>query len=211
MSETNDKTTDEGGTDPRDLEIEKLRAKNKELLSEKQKEKAKAQALADEKDEAEAKAAESGGNVEALKAAHTKELAKLQSKLDAADTDLRTIRVDNELARSLTEGNVRSEMSEALTALLKSKVQYDNSVATIDSKPIADFVSEYLGSDVGAHFRRASDNSGGGATGNSSTSKPPRMTKENFNYTDFGKLMVENPAEANALADQLGRPDLKSN
>lgn len=209
MSDKNE-TVDQDSTDSRDLEIEKLRAKNKELLAEKQKEKAKAQALADEKDEAETRAAESGGNMEALKAAHAKELAKLQSKLDAADTDLRTIRVDNELTRSLSEGNVRPEMSEALTALLKSKVQYDSGVATIDGEPIGAAVGKYLGTELGAHFRRASDNDGGGATGNSSTNKPPRMTKENFNYTDFGKLMVENPAEANALADQLGRPELKS-
>ncbi|MBD8699283.1 hypothetical protein IFT54_05565 [Sphingomonas sp. CFBP 13714] len=210
MSEKNE-TVEQDSTDPRDLEIEKLRAKNKELLSEKQKEKAKVQALADEKDEAEARAAESGGNVDALKAAHAKELAKLQAKLDASDGDLRTIRVDNEISKALASGNVRQELGEGFTAILKSKVQYDGAVATIDGKPIADFASEYLGSDVGSHYRRASDNSGGGATGNSSNTKAPRMTRENFNYTDFGKLMVENPAEANALADQLGRPELKSN
>jgi hypothetical protein len=211
MSDTiNDKTTEEGGNDPRDLEIEKLRAKNKELLAEKQKEKQKAQALADEKDEADARAAESGGNMEALKAAHAKEIQKLQAKLDVSDSDLRTIRVDNEISKALNEGNVRSEMSEALTALLKSKVDYQNGVATIDGKAIGEFTGEYLGGEIGSHFRRAADNSGGGATGNSSTTKPPLMTKENFNYSDFGKLMISNPAEANALADQLGRPELKS-
>lgn len=209
MSEKNE-TVEQDSTDPRDLEIEKLRAKNKELLSEKQKEKAKAQALADEKDEAEARAAESGGNVDALKAAHAKELAKLQAKLETYDSDLRTIRVDNEISKALASGNVRQELGEGFTAILKSKVQYEGGIATIDGKPIADFASDYLSSDTGAHYRRASDNSGGGATGNTSGTKAPRMTKENFNYTDFAKIALENPAEANAIADAVGRPNLKT-
>jgi hypothetical protein len=209
MSDKNE-TVEQDSTDPRDTEIEKLRSKNRELLAEKQKEKQKAQALADEKDEAEAKAAESGGNVEALKTAHAKEILKLQARLDATDTDLRTIRVDNEITKALSDGNVRSEMSDALVALFKSKVDYQNGVATIEGKAISEFAGEYLGSATGAHFRRAADNSGGGAMGNTSTAKPPAMTKETFNYTDFGNLMVSDPAAANALADQLGRPDLKS-
>jgi len=203
-------TVDQDSTDSRDLEIEKLRAKNKELLAEKQKEKAKAQAFADEKDEADARAAESGGNMEALKAAHAKELQKLQAKLEAADGDLRTIRVDNEISKALANGNVRQELGEGLTALLKSKVQYEGGVATIDGKPIADFATDYLGSDNGAHYRRASDNSGGGATGNTSGTKAARMTKENFNFTEFAKIALENPAEANAIADAVGRPNLKT-
>lgn len=208
MSDKNE-TVEQDSTDPRDLEIEKLRAKNKELLSEKQKEKAKVQALADEKDEAEARAAESGGNVDALKAAHAKELAKLQAKLDASDGDLRTIRVDNEISNALASGNVRQELSEGFTAILKSRVQYDGGVATIDGKPIADFASEYLGSDVGSHYRRASDNSGAGANGNTST-KTSDLTGKPFSLELYQQRKAVDPAGAAAWATETGNGSLNN-
>jgi len=107
------KTADEGSeitntTDSADqqTEIEKLRAKNKELLVEKQKANRKAQEAEAAADEAATQAAERSGDIEALKAAHKKELDKLQGKLDAADSDLRTIRVDNELTRAYNEAAV---------------------------------------------------------------------------------------------------------
>jgi hypothetical protein len=214
MSDTNDnQTTDEGGIEELRAELEKVKAKNKELLAEKQKVKQKAQEAQDAADEAAQKAAERGGDLEALKAAHAKELQKLQQKLEAADTDLRTIRVDNEITKALSEGNVRSEMSEALTALLKSKVQYEGGIATIDGKAIGEFAGEYLGSETGSHFRRASDNSGGGATG--STNKPPaqhEFTKDNFS-SKMGEWMVlagTDAATAKQIALDVGRSDLAS-
>jgi seryl-tRNA synthetase len=204
MSDTNNETATEGGNET-DLaaEVAKLRAKNKELLAEKQKAKQKAQEAQDAADEAEAKAAENSGSVEQLKAAHAKELQKLQAKLEAADSDLRTIRVDNEITKAISEGNVRSELSEAVTALLKSKVQYEGGIASIDGKPISDFASEYLGSDVGAHFRRASDNSGGGATGNTSTKASTHAGKD-FNLGEYTTLKKTDAVAAAAWATETG-------
>lgn len=204
MSDNNDnQTTDEGGIDELRAELEKVKAKNKELLSEKQKVKQKAQEAQDAADDAAQQAAERNGDLEALKASHAKELQKLQDKLNAADNDLRTIRVDNEIARALAEGNVRPEMTEAVTALLKSKVQYEGGVASIDGKAIGEFAGEYLGGDNGAHFRRASDNSGGGATGNTSTKANPVAGKE-FNLGDFQALKQSDPAAAAAWATETG-------
>lgn len=211
MSETNEnETANEGSTD-NDLriEVEKLRAKNRELLTEKQKAKQKAQEAQDAADEAAALAAENGGNIEALKAAQAKELKKVQEKLDASESDLRTIRVDHELARAVSEGNVRPEMVRAVTAMLKSEVTYENGVATIDGKPIAEHVSAYLAGKDGAHFVRAADNSGGGATGSNQAIKTPKLSKppvSNDEWTTFDKMDV---AERNALADSWGTPELK--
>lgn len=210
------KTAEEGSettitTDAADLqaEIEKLRAKNKELLTEKQKAKQKAQEAQDAADEAATQAAERNGDIEALKTAHAKEIQKLQDKLNAVDTDLRTIRVDNEISKALTEGNVRSEMADALTALFKNKVDYSNGVATIEGKFIAEYAAEYLGSAVGAHFRRASDNSGAGATGNSSTTAPLKLTKRPSNNAEWEYLDSLPDAERNSLCDANGWDDLK--
>lgn len=204
MSDTNEQTTDEGGNDS-DLraEIEKLKAKNKELLAEKQKVKLKAQEAQDAADEAATTAAERSGDIEALKAAHKKELDKLQAKLDGYDSDLRTIRVDNEITKALNDGNVRSEMSEAITALLKSKVEYANGVASIEGKPISEFAGEYLGSATGAHFRRAADNSGGGATGNQSTKGNSHAGKD-FSLGGYTTLKQTDPAAAAAWATETG-------
>lgn len=203
-------TVVEGGTET-DLraELEKLRAKNRELIAEKQKAKQKAQEAQDAADDAAATAAERTGDIDALKAAHAKELAKLQARLDTSDADLRTIRVDNEITKALTEGNVRSEMSEALTALLKSKVEYAGGVATIEGKPIGEFAGDYLGSATGAHFRRAADNSGGGATGNQSTTAPARLSKRPSNSAEWAILDAMPIAERNAFLDSINAPELK--
>ncbi len=204
MSDTNEnKTADEGSMDELRAELEKVKAKNKELLAEKQKVKQKAQEAQDAADEAAQQAAERGGDIEALKSAHAKELQKLQDKLSAADSDLRTIRVDNEITKALSEGNVRSEMSEALTALLKSKVDYSNGVATIDGKAIGEFAGEYLGSATGAHFRRAADNSGVGATGNQTTKSASHAGKE-FSLGDYTELKKTDAAAAAAWATESG-------
>jgi len=213
MSDKNE-TADEGSNttlerDERDIEIEKLRAKNKELLAEKQKAKQKAQDAQDAADEAVTQAAERNGDIEALKAAHAKEMKKLQDKLDAVDGDLRTIRVDNEITKALTEGKVIDYQLEPLTYMFKSKVQYENGTASIDGKPVADFIGEYLNSDVGANFRRATDNSGAGATGNTSTATPMRLNKRPGTQQEWDYLDSLGTVERNALCDSIGAPDLK--
>ncbi len=205
MSETNQETTTSGEDlaaivaelraelNAERAEKEKVKNKNKELVSEKQVAKQAA-------DDAALDAAEKSGDIEALKASHARALRSAQEKQEAADAELRTIRVDNELTRSLSEGNVRSEMSEALTALLKSKVQYNDGVASIDGKSIGEFVGGYLGSEVGAHFRRASDNSGGGATGGQSTS-----TTTAFSEGEYIRRYQLNPIEAKQWATANGQ------
>lgn len=198
MSDT-EQTTDEGSIEELRAELEKVKAKNKELLTEKQKVKAKAQEAQDAADEAAQTAAERSGDIEALKASHAKELQKLQDKLTAADSDLRTIRVDNEISKALTEGNVRPEMSEALTALLKSKVAYENGQATIDGASIGEAIGSYLGSEVGAHFRRAADNSGSGATGNNG-SKASDAGNETWSLATYQERKATDPAGAAAYA-----------
>lgn len=211
MSEINENETAAEGSTDNDLrvEIEKLRAKNRELLAEKQKARQKAQEAQDAADEAAAQAAENTGNVEALRAAHAKELKKLQERLDASDADLRTIRVDNEIARAISEGDVRPEMVRAVTAMLKAEVVYENGSASIDGKPIADHVSKFLAGKEGAHFVRASDNSGSGAIGSANAIKTPRLSappKTDAEWKTFDSLEV---AERNSLADSWNMPSLK--
>ena len=211
----NNKTVEEGSetiitNDDADLqaEIVKLRAKNKELLAEKQKVKLKAQEAQDAADNAATAAAERNGDIETLKAAHATALKKLQDKLDAADSDLKTIRVDNELTRAYNE-NGRPELAEQFIAWAKGRVQYENGTATVDGSSLSDFVGTYLSSAGGAHFRRVADNSGSGALGNSSTTAPVRLTKRPTTPAEWDYLDSLSTSERNAVCDAIGAPDLK--
>lgn len=212
---TDNKTAEEGSetiitNDDADLqaEIVKLRAKNKELLAEKQKVKLKAQEAQDAADNAATAAAERNGDIETLKAAHATAIKKLQDKLDAADSDLRTIRIDNELTRAYNE-NGRPELAEQFIAWAKGRVQYENGTATVDGASLGEFVGSYLGSEVGAHFRRVADNSGSGAIGNSSTTSPIRLNKRPSTPAEWDYLDGLSTSERNAVCDAIGAPDLK--
>lgn len=189
-------------------EIDKLRAKNKELLAEKQKVKQKAQEAQDAADEAAAQAAERNGDIEALKSAHVKELKKLQDKLDAADTDLRKIRIDNELTRAYNESG-RPELAEQFIAWAKDRVQYENGVATIEAVGVGEYVTNYLNSNTGAHFRRVADNSGAGASGNNTTVAPMKLTKAPATQQEWDYLDSLPADVRNALCDSISAPHLK--
>lgn len=210
----NTKTADEGSEDLAALvarlqaevvseraEKEKVNSKNRELIAEKQAARAATEA-------AELQAAERNGDIEALKTAHTKELQKLQAKLDAADSDLRTIRIDNELTRAYTEKG-RPELAEQFIAWAKGRVQYENGAASVDGASIGDFVDTYLGSANGAHFRRVADTSGTGATGNNSTVAPLKLTKPPVTQAEWDYLDSLAPDVRNALCESIGAPKLK--
>lgn len=217
MTDTN-KTADEG-SDTSDLsaeladlkaQLDKVNSKNAELVKEKQAMKLKAQEAKDAADAAELTAAEKNGDIEALKAAHAKELKKYQDAAEKAEADLKTIRVDNAIATAIGEGNVKPEFIKAVTAMMKAEVEYANGEATIEGKSIADYAKEYLSGEAGSHFVRAADNSGSGATGNSKTTVQQAWTKEEFlgsRSLEAQKLARDNPAEYNRIVAQVGLPD----
>lgn len=145
-----------------------------------------------------------------LTAKFQREIDGLKTERDRLDGDLRTVRVDNEIARAIADGNVRPEMVRAVTAMMKAEVAYADGIATIDGKPVADHVAEYLSSKEGAHFVRPADNSGGGASGGTSTMTRPQWTKEEFlgpRSQEAQLLARDNPPEYNSLVKQLGLPE----
>ena len=156
--------------------------------------------------------AETGSELDQAK----RQIAKLEKDLKAAQTEattasesLRTIRVDNEITRSLSEHKARSEMSEALTALLKSKVAYEDGEATIEGKSIGEYVGSYLGSAAGAHFKQASDNSGSDATDSVKKANMARLNGRPSTPAEWDILDAMPAAERNAFADSINAPDLK--
>jgi chromosome segregation ATPase len=190
-------------------QLEKVNERNRMLIAEKQKAKAKAQEALDAADEAAQQAAERTGDIEALKAAHGKELAKLKAERDSLMADLRTIRVDNEISRALREGNTIADYDEPLTYMFKAKADFSNGEASIEGKPVYEFISDYLGTSAGQKYVRAAENTGGGATGNSTTVAQTKLTKRPSTPAEFDVLDAMPVSERNAFLDSIGAPDLK--
>ena len=189
-------------------QLDKVNKKNKELIAEKQAAKQAAQDALDEADNAKSSAAEKKGDIEALKALHAKELKKAQDVLAERDTSLRKITLDNEIANGLTANNVRPELARAVTAMMKAEAEYANGTATIGGQPIADYMKEFLSGADGAHFVRASDNSGGGATG--STTTKANLANKEFNLSEYSAMRKTDPDTAAAWATATGNGELNA-
>lgn len=140
----------------------------------------------------------------------TKQVADLTGERDTYAADLRTTRVDNEVAKAIASSNVRPELVPAVEALLLRQASYDDGVATINGKSIADAAKSFFSSKDGSHYVRAPESSGSGSTGattvdSSGWAKAPETADE---FTRYSKLTVDHPETATALATKWNRPDL---
>ncbi len=73
--------------------------------------------------------------------------------------------VDGGLTDSLAKVGVLPHFMDAAKALLKNQVTIVDNKAVVGDKPLAEFMTEWVG-DTGKHYISATDNSGGGAGGN---------------------------------------------
>lgn len=193
-----------------------LVSKNKELLGKLKKQQEILDQLQADKEAAEATAAEKAGDWEKLKgqleAKHKKDIDALKSQNDQLSTDLRTIRVDNEIAQTIAKSGVTAAHVPAVEALMHRRVEYADGQATIEGKPITDWAKDYFAKD-GAIYRPAPDNSGAGASSNDgSIANAGQFTKENFSSRtgEWMALAKKDPEQAKAIAISVGRNDLAS-
>lgn len=191
----------------------KLQTKNSELIGREKEQRDRAIAAETAREEAAERAEREAKDVEALEkrltAKFQKDIDRLTGERDAATTQLRTTLVDNEIAKAIRDNNVREGMDEALTALFTQKVKFENGEASIDGKSIGEFAGEYLGSAVGAIFRRASDHSGTDAPGNTTKTVHAKLTKRPSTNAEWDILDAMPAQERNAFADSINAPDLK--
>ncbi len=167
-----------------------------------------------EKEEAETEAATKAGDIEKIKqqleTKHKKEVDGLKAQLETVSNDLKTIRVDAEISNAISKSNVIPDHVEAVEALLHRKVEYEDGVATIDGKSIADFTKDYFAK-AGAVYVNAANNSGAGTTGNDGTKassyKIPKDASEID--ADLMKLAASDPTQFNSIMDQANLPDFK--
>ena len=190
--------------------IERLEKKNSELIDREKKAKTDAENAADEAQRIADEAASKAGDVEGIKAAHSREIKKLQDSLDARDRTLNTMLIDNAIATKIGEAGVFPHFSKAVTAMIKADAVVKNGEATVGDVPLGDYISSFLTSDEGKHFVAAPQNGGAGAIGStaksSEWSKAPATAVE---MTAWANYATANPASASSLTDQWGMPHLK--
>ncbi|GFE72379.1 kinesin [Novosphingobium sp. TCA1] len=193
--------------------ISRLEAKNSELIDREKAERTRAEAAEKLADEAEANAA-AGNELKTLQRDYKKletALASITSERDTLAGELKTTRVDSAISAAIASGNVRPEMVEAVEALMHRRVEYADGEASIAGKSIADYAKGFFAKD-GAHYVRAADNSGADSQGNNgSKASGHGFTKETYNHGAYAGVYIEEGVEvANAIADEVGRPDLKT-
>jgi len=127
------------------------------------------------------------------------------ARADSSTKSLRDYKAESALTAAIASANVDSKHIGMLTKAFRADLEFDESgEPAIGGKSIADFAKEYFAKD-GLSYVRAADHNGGGATGSNGTkATEPRMTKENFNWTEFAKWQQEAPEEANAFVDATG-------
>lgn len=190
--------------------IKKLEAKNAEIIGKLQ---SKSQELEDAEAAREAAAEEAERKAGDLAALEKRLNDKWQKKYDALlaerDTlagDVRTFHVDNVIANGLASGNVLPHMVKPLTAMLKAETLYENGTATIEGKPLTDYIKNFLSSKDGAHYVRPPESTGSGSIG-SSGAKAHAFTRENIigeKAQEFLTFSKENPTEAQAIMKSYG-------
>lgn len=195
--------------------IQKLEAKNKELITEKQKANDAADAAAAEADQAAEDKARADNDLKALEekltAKHTRELAKITKDYEAAQGQLSTLLIDNAISQALDGHNVLPQFKKAVTSMIKSEAKLDGGEAFAGNLPLVDYIKDFVSSEDGKHFVAAPANSGAAVTTQSTTSTTNHgYTKENFDSRIGEWLMLEksDPTAAAAIAKSVGRNDL---
>ncbi len=188
--------------------IKALEAKNFDVIG-------KLQSAESAREEAAERAEREAKDVEALEkrlnSKFQKQIADLAAERDTLAAEIRTTRVDNEVAKAIASSNVRPELVPAVEALLLRQATYEDGVATINGKSISDAAKSFFSSKDGSHYVRAPESSGSGSTGattvdTSGWAKAPETADE---FGRYMKLTVDNPAAATALSEKWNRPDLK--
>lgn len=184
--------------------IDKLEAKNEELVGEVRKYKAEArkagdikpedlQAAEDARDKALADLAEANKQVKALTGERDKAVKALESEQGAA----RSYALEAEIASAIASGNVLPALVPAFKAMVMQNAKADlvdgKYAVTIGDKPAKDYVSGFLESDDGKAFKSAPVNTGSGAQGGGAPAGGKTATRTAFDAmspaekVEFGK------------------------
>lgn len=193
-----------------ETQAEKLKQDKQTALGEKNRAKADLAEAISAKQQAADEAAAKTGDLDGIKAAHARELKKLQDQVAERDTALATMLIDNSIASKAAEAGIFPHLVDGFTAMMKLSAKVVDGQAMVGDQPLSEHMAAYLGTPNGQNYFPAPKNSGGGATGSTTKanamSKAPETADE---WNTYFKMTNENPALANSHADAWGRPELK--
>lgn len=152
--------------------IDRLEAKNAELVGDLRKARKSSEikpedlaAAEDRADKAEQALAEANKQVKALTGERDKAVKALEQESAAA----RTFALDAEITDAIAKGNVVPALVPAFKAMVAQQAKADlvdgKYSVMIGDKPARDYITSFLDSDDGKHFKAAAANGGGGAPG----------------------------------------------
>lgn len=126
----------------------------------------------------------------------TKDADAATKRAEAAEGSMTKLLVDNGLSEALAKAGVTNPVHQkAAKAMLAAQVQVvdDNGAKApkVGDKALADFISEWAGSDEGKHFVAAPNASGGGSQGGSRVNN----SQKSLNRSEFNAL---SPADQSA-------------
>lgn len=206
-----------GGDNNADEAVKKLSAKLDEVLGEKKKlaekvrgfEATEAERKAKEV-EAEEAAARQKGDFEKIENGYKTKVSTLEGESYLWKSRYEGLVIDRGMDEALDSVKVSPALKKAALALIKSEhpPELDSEGrATIDGKPIADFVAAWAKSDTGKAFV-VNGNSGGGAGGGSggvgAGSDGNPWNPKTRNLTEQGRLFNADPAKARQMAAEHG-------
>lgn len=143
----------------------------------------------------------------------TKELATSQATvaetteaLDKKTKQANGLATKNNLTAALADAKVDPDFNEAVTAMLGSRVVVAEDAkgelqATIDGKPLGEFVKEWSQGDQGKRFVLAANNSGGGGGGNGGGGQGSPKKLSELNEKERIALNSADPVAFKALVD----------
>lgn len=185
-------------------DVKGLKAKRDELLAKVSAGKATQEELAQAqqklKDIEEKKLADEA-NWQELEGRLRAEMSEKETKLSDTVTSLTDTLKERDLMTALVAAKVAPHFIEAVKAMLKDQVSFEDNKAVVDGKPLGEFVSEWSESDAGKHFVAAPDNSGGGAPGSKGTKTVVKKFDE-MTPQELSVLNKEDPAKYKQIKDE---------
>lgn len=209
-------TENTDNTDNLDEDVSGLKSKNADLLRKLKAAEARAEKAEEERDEAtETAKADAGSELDKANRRIIKlekDLSTANERADKSDKSLREYKATSALTSAIASANVDSKHVNMLTKALRADIEFDDEgEPTIEGKSIQDYAKSFFAKD-GAEYVRAADHNGGGATGSGNSqarqfSKAPETPEELHKWMGWS---ANNKEEANALADEWKRADLRS-
>ncbi len=139
-----------------------------------------------------------------------KKVTDAETRATTAESALNNLKAESALNTALLVNNVDPKHIPLIVKATKGDITFaDDGEPLLEGKSIEKWGKDYFAKE-GSEYVRASDNSGGGATGNTSTvTTQNRLTKKPETPAEWDILDAMSAAERNAFAESIQAPDLK--